>query len=160
MLSPNRGACRGARFVIASLQDLAAANFSGAQRSTCSKSTRRSYGTIRSAAAGPRAYYACPFLTLPTKSLRVPVWQRISARDNALDCKRSVASVAAPREVAGSEPGINIQNEDAWPEWRKKTVKVCPAPVWLSPFLTFPLYGLLIQILVPNNSCRFFSRSY
>lgn len=124
MLFPNRGACRGARFVVASLQDLVAANFSGTQRSTCSKSTRRSYGTIRSAVAGPRAYYARPFLALPIKSLRVPVRQRVSTRDNALDCKRSVASVTAPREVAGSEPGINIQNEDAWPEWRKKTVKI------------------------------------
>jgi hypothetical protein len=35
-------------------------------------------------------------------------------------------SLEAPREpLAGSEPGINIQNEDAWPEWRKKNVKVC-----------------------------------
>ncbi|KAL5435514.1 hypothetical protein PMIN07_012210 [Paraphaeosphaeria minitans] len=33
-------------------------------------------------------------------------------------------SLKAPREpVAGSEPGINIQNEDAWPEWRQKKVQ-------------------------------------
>lgn len=30
-------------------------------------------------------------------------------------------SVAAPREpVAGSEPGIDITDEDAWPQWRPK----------------------------------------
>ncbi|KAL6707852.1 hypothetical protein ACN47E_003752 [Coniothyrium glycines] len=38
--------------------------------------------------------------------------------------KRSIISVDAPHEpVAGSEPGINIADEGAWPEWRKKTVK-------------------------------------
>lgn len=35
-------------------------------------------------------------------------------------------SLEAPREpLAGGEPGINIQNEEAWPKWRKKNIQVC-----------------------------------
>lgn len=43
-------------------------------------------------------------------------------------------NIDAPREpIAGSEPGIDINNEDAWPGWRKKDVQVC---ITLNPELT------------------------
>jgi hypothetical protein len=50
-----------------------------------------------------------------------------SPRKRTSDVSRSVRnhtrciSVAAPREpTAGSEPGIDITDEDAWPQWRQK----------------------------------------
>lgn len=52
---------------------------------------------------------------------------RLSHRKKAGDSLRPLKtntrciSVAAPREpTAGSEPGIDITNEDAWPQWRQK----------------------------------------
>ena len=53
---------------------------------------------------------------------------RWSARKTTRDVSHKLSknntrriSVAAPREpIAGSEPGIDITDEDAWPQWRQK----------------------------------------
>lgn len=48
---------------------------------------------------------------------------RKKTRDGLMFLKRDsrCISAAAPREpTAGSEPGIDITNEDAWPQWRQK----------------------------------------
>lgn len=43
----------------------------------------------------------------------------------ALNYQARSISLEAPREpVAGSEPGVNVQSEDSWPQWRKKSVQV------------------------------------
>lgn len=40
--------------------------------------------------------------------------------------------------IVGVDPGINVQNEDAWPEWRKKAVNVCILTP-LRPMTAIPL---------------------
>lgn len=53
---------------------------------------------------------------LPRSSIQ---GKRSVARE--LGNSRRCISIEAPREpTAGSEPGVNIHNEDAWPQWRAK----------------------------------------
>ncbi|KAF1979773.1 hypothetical protein BU23DRAFT_576662 [Bimuria novae-zelandiae CBS 107.79] len=52
-----------------------------------------------------------------TTQRRCGDWKPSSERTRSI-------SIEVPHEpVAGSEPGINIQDEDAWPEWRNNAVK-------------------------------------
>ena len=74
-------------------------------------------------------------------------------------------SLEAPREpVAGSEPGINIRNENAWPEWRQKKVQVGTRAI--SMLLTTcnsiapDEKRLAENTLVTDNGRGFFGRSH
>ena len=59
-------------------------------------------------------------LTEPSPS-RPSLRERITGGLRSLKRNSRCISVAAPREpTAGSEPGIDITNEDAWPQWRQK----------------------------------------
>ncbi|RYO16572.1 hypothetical protein AA0111_g11333 [Alternaria arborescens] len=59
-------------------------------------------------------------LTEPSPS-RPSLWERTTDSFQTLKRDSRCISVAAPREpTAGSEPGIDITNEDAWPQWRQK----------------------------------------
>jgi hypothetical protein len=59
-------------------------------------------------------------LTEPSP-LRPSLRERTTNGFKSLKRDSRCISVAAPREpTAGSEPGIDITNEDAWPQWRQK----------------------------------------
>lgn len=59
-------------------------------------------------------------LTEPSPS-RPSLRERTTDSFQTLKRDSRCISVAAPREpTAGSEPGIDITNEDAWPQWRQK----------------------------------------
>lgn len=59
--------------------------------------------------------------TLSGSSLFRPSIHKQRGFDRQVPNHTRCVSLEAPREpIAGSEPGINIKNEDAWPQWRKK----------------------------------------
>ncbi|KAL5389645.1 hypothetical protein DPSP01_002140 [Paraphaeosphaeria sporulosa] len=74
-------------------------------------------------------------LAFPIVQSCAPSFRRFFARSRASELQslaglkthkqypRSFSLEASREPEAGSEPGINIQNEDAWPEWRQKKVE-------------------------------------
>lgn len=59
--------------------------------------------------------------------------------DKPFDQQKRYLNIEIPRDpVAGSEPGIDIQNEEAWPEWRKKAAQVRTHP----PSVNLNYFGL------------------
>ncbi|UPX10027.1 uncharacterized protein EKO05_0000703 [Ascochyta rabiei] len=59
--------------------------------------------------------------TFPASSSSRPSIQRQKGGQRLLDSNARCISVEAPHEPkVGSEPGININDKDAWPQWREK----------------------------------------
>ena len=79
---------------------------SNAALSTCSRGASRSGGILTRLGNSQISY--------------------LGKKHNGVSRQRSRAfqTQVSHEPVAGSEPGLDIQNEAAWPEWRKKAVNV------------------------------------
>ncbi|CAI9635588.1 unnamed protein product [Alternaria burnsii] len=91
-------------------------------------STATRFSRLTSEAQRARAFATPRFPSTRQHSvLTEPSPSRPSLRERTTDSLQPLKrnsrciSVAAPREpTAGSEPGIDVTNEDAWPQWRQK----------------------------------------
>lgn len=143
----------------ASLVSVIATNFSKAPRASYLKLQRRDYVANFSSIQSSLTLSAYSTFSLFKPRQSTVLHQRAYGRSILNSCTRSISTAETPREPwAGNEPGIDVQNKDAWPGWRKRTVKVRSALLrYCNISKSVPFLPRLteVMILVSNYSCRF-----